>query len=71
MMRVACLPLDSRPCNALFPVQLAHWAGAECVTPQQAEMDDYTVPASFEATRAFLEREMPRAGGGGRDRPGR
>ncbi len=62
MMRVACLPLDSRPCNALFPVQLASWAGAECVTPQQAEMDDYTVPASFEAARAFLEREMPRAG---------
>ena len=61
MMRVLCLPLDSRPCNALFPAQLARWAGGECALPRPEEMDDFTRPAPFEATRAFLERELPRA----------
>lgn len=60
-MRVVCLPLDSRPCSALFPVQLAHWCGDECITPRPDEMDDFTRPAPFDATRAFLERELPRA----------
>ena len=61
MMRVVCLPLDSRPCNALFPAQLARWCGGECVMPLPEEMDDFTRPASFDAARAFLERTLPRA----------
>ena len=60
-MRALCLPLDSRPCNALFPAQLAAWCGDECILPRPDEMDDFTRPASFEATRGFLERELPRA----------
>ena len=60
-MRVLCLPLDSRPCNALFPAQLAAWRGDECLLPRPDEMDAFTRPASFKATRAFLERELPRA----------
>ncbi|MBR4443999.1 MAG: DUF4127 family protein [Clostridia bacterium] len=60
-MRVVCLPLDSRPCNLLFPQQLARWCGDVCAVPDASEMDDFTRPASFESTRAFLERELPGA----------
>ncbi|MBR0463983.1 MAG: DUF4127 family protein [Clostridia bacterium] len=58
-MRICCLPLDGRPCNALFPVQYAAFCGAECVVPRPEEMDSFTSPALFEKTRAFLERELP------------
>jgi len=60
-MRVVCLPLDSRPCCARFPAQLAQWCGVACVTPPPSEMDDFTRPAPFSASRAFLERELPGA----------
>jgi len=60
-MRIVHLPLDSRPCNMLFPVQLAAWCGHECMIPQQHEMDDFTVPAAFEATKTFLWRAAPQA----------
>lgn len=60
-MRIAHLPLDSRPCNVLFPVQLAAWCGHECLIPQPDEMDHFTIPASFAASRDFLLREMEQA----------
>ena len=58
-MRIVHLPLDSRPCNVLFPVQLAAWCGHECVIPSRNEMDFFAEPASFEASRGFLMREAP------------
>lgn len=60
-MRIAHLPLDSRPCNLLFPVQLAGWCGHECLIPEKHEMDDFTVPAPFEKSEAFLRRVAPQA----------
>ncbi len=51
-MKIAHLPLDSRPCNVLFPGQLAAWCGHECVIPE--EMDYFTTPAPFESSRNFL-----------------
>ena len=60
-MRIAYLPLDSRPCNSLFPVQLAAWCGHKCLIPEKQEMDDFTVPAPFEASEAFLWRTAPQA----------
>lgn len=56
-MRIVHLPLDSRPCNVLFPGQLAAFAGHECVIPPAADMDDFTTPAPFERTADFLLRE--------------
>lgn len=55
-MRIAHLPLDSRPCNALFPGQLAAWCGHECITPRADEMDRFTRPAAYEDSAAFLSR---------------
>jgi len=55
-MKIVHLPLDSRPCNVLFPGQLAAWCGHECVIP--SEMDFFTAPASFESSRDFLLREI-------------
>ena len=60
-MRIVHLPLDSRPCNVLFPVQLAAWCGHECVIPSRDEMDLFAAPASFDDSRRFLLREAPRA----------
>ncbi len=60
-MRIAYLPLDSRPCNSLFPVQLAQWCGHDCLIPEAHEMDDFTIPAPFEATEAFLWRAASQA----------
>ena len=51
-MKIYHLPLDSRPCNLIFPVQLAQWCGHECVVPE--EMDWFTRPASAQSSRAFL-----------------
>ena len=51
-MKIAHLPLDSRPCNVLFPGQLAAWCGHQCLIPQK--MDYFTKPAAFEASRDFL-----------------
>ena len=55
-MKIVHLPLDSRPCNLLFPGQLAAWCGHECAVPP--EMDFFTSPASFESSRDFLLREI-------------
>ena len=60
-MRIVYLPLDSRPCNLLFPVQLASWCGHECLVPETGEMDDFIKPAPLEATAAFLWRTAPKA----------
>lgn len=60
-MRIFHLPLDSRPCNALFPGQLAAWCGHACITPAAQEMDWFTRPAPFEHTRAFLLRAAQEA----------
>ena len=60
-MRIVHLPLDSRPCNVLFPVQFAQWCGHECIIPQMGDMDHFTAPASFEASRSFLLREVQTA----------
>jgi len=58
-MKIAHLPLDSRPCNILFPGQLAARCGHECLIPD--EMDDFTIPASFESSRNFLLRAAKEA----------
>jgi len=53
-MRVVHLPLDSRPCNVLFPVQLAQWSGHECLIPSPEKMDHFTQEADCQDSRDFL-----------------
>ncbi|MBQ7488598.1 MAG: DUF4127 family protein [Clostridia bacterium] len=60
-MKVLYLPLDSRPCNYVFPVQMARWSGAECAVPPLEMMDHFTKPGNWEAIRGFLEQEMENA----------
>ena len=60
-MRLVCLPIDSRPCNTQFVRRITEWAGSELVLPEASLLDDFTRPAPFDASLAFLERELPRA----------
>ena len=57
-MRLAVLPIDSRPCNTQFVHELVRWAGAECVMPPAQAMDDFHRPAPYAMTRQFLETEL-------------
>ena len=57
-MRVVCLPLDSRPPSAVWPVELASWCGDTCVMPRAEEMDRFTRAGDFDAAKNFLEREI-------------
>jgi len=60
-MKIVHLPVDARPCNVLFPGQLAQWCGHECVIPSPDAMDHITVPAPFECSRDFLLNNAPAA----------
>ncbi len=60
-MKILYLPLDSRPCNYVFPVQMARWAGAECIVPPPDIMDHFTTPSDGEKIRAFLEARIGEA----------
>ena len=59
MTRLCALPLDSRPCSALFPLEFARWCGCELTMPRPDEMDHFTTPASLGMSRAFIERAAP------------
>ncbi len=58
---IAYLPLDSRPCNALFPVQLAAMCGAEVLTPPQSALDWFDRPSAFPDKKTFLIKAAERA----------
>mgnify|MGYP002626183683 CR=1 FL=1 len=59
MMRIVCLPIDSRPCCTQFIKSLVSWAGSEVIFPRKEEMDDFKRRAAYDDNRAFLERELP------------
>lgn len=54
-MRIGYLPLDSRPCNYRWPVELAQWCGHDCIVPGKHLMDWFYNPAQYEGSKAFLE----------------
>ncbi len=60
-MKIVHLPLDSRPCNVLFPVQLAQWCGHECVIPPKEKMDHFATAAHYEDSRTFLMENAAKA----------
>lgn len=53
-MKIAYLPLDSRPCNVRFPVQLAEMAGLQVVTPPPEMLDYFRTPSDYETLSQWL-----------------
>lgn len=53
-MKVLFLPVDSRPCNRLFPKQLLEWCGVECILPPEDVMDHFTRPSDWAGIQQFL-----------------
>lgn len=58
-MRIALLPLDSRPCNLDFPCKLACLAGTDIVTPPKQILDYFIQPANLHEIRAWLLDNAP------------
>lgn len=52
---LALLPLDDRPCNRLFPVQLARIAGQTLLTPPRELLGRFNTPGQPAALQAWLE----------------
>ncbi len=61
MKKLVYLPLDERPCNALFAPALFNGADIKVVTPEV--LGDKKTPASFEAIEQFLRDECRDADG--------
>lgn len=60
-MKIACLPLDSRPCNLDFLSELADHAGYRVLLPDT--MDEYTRPSSYASSHDFLMKAGKKADG--------
>lgn len=60
MQNMLYLPLDSRPCNLRFPVQLLACAGVTCTEPPVSMLDCFTRPSDLEAVRDFLAQQAPK-----------
>jgi len=51
---LALVPLDDRPCNRLFPVQLAEIVGLELVLPPRELLGWFTTPGDCDGVAAWL-----------------
>ena len=60
-MRILYLPLDSRPCNYLWPQRLLSGTPHEVIAPPEEIMDYFRRPADTEGLRAFIREQLPRA----------
>jgi hypothetical protein len=52
---LALIPLDDRPCNRLFPAQLAEIVALELVTPPRELLGWFTTPGNCEALARWLQ----------------
>jgi hypothetical protein len=52
---LALVPLDDRPCNRLFPAQLAEIAGLELVLPPREMLGWFTTPGNCDGLAAWLQ----------------
>lgn len=57
MTRIVYLPLDERPCNALFPKQIAQLSDLEFTSPTSSILGKKKLPASHEQVINWLEIE--------------
>lgn len=53
-MKIALLPLDSRPCNLVFPVKLAGLGNADILTPPEDKLDYFVRPADYGGIKEWL-----------------
>ncbi len=53
-MKYIYVPIDNRPCNNLFPVQLAKLQDIDVVTPPTEIMDDFTTPCDYDKLKKWL-----------------
>lgn len=53
-MKYLYLPIDNRPCNNLFPAQLAQLQGIELIMPPEQIMDDFKRPSHYDGLRQWL-----------------
>lgn len=53
-MKIAYLPIDSRPCNLDFPRKLACLAGVNIITPPSSVLDYFTYPANLDGVKKWL-----------------
>ncbi len=60
-MKIAVLPLDSRPCTSLFAPQLCKLAGAEVFTPPREILGFFKQPSDQAKIIAWLEGIAPHA----------
>lgn len=56
-MRMALLPLDSRPCNRIFPVRLSNIKHVELITPPVEILDNFTTAALFENIEGWVREQ--------------
>jgi hypothetical protein len=56
-LRLALVPLDSRPCNTQYPLLLNQAAGASLETPPQTLLGDLTAPADSDALLRWLDEQ--------------
>lgn len=57
------LPLDGRPCNARFPLELAGLIGQQLRSPEPELLGDAKVPARRDRLHAWAERHLEQAQG--------
>lgn len=53
-MKYIYVPVDSRPCNNLFPCQLANLQGVELLMPPRDIMDDFINPSKYKELSQWL-----------------
>ena len=54
MKKIVLLPLDERPCNYLYPLQMFNNDDIKLVLPSMDIMGDKKTPANHEALEEFL-----------------
>ncbi|MEG0691470.1 MAG: DUF4127 family protein [Oscillospiraceae bacterium] len=53
-MKYIYVPVDNRPCNNLFPIQLAKLQNIDLIVPPTDIMDDFTAPSDYERLIKWL-----------------
>lgn len=53
-MKYVYVPIDSRACNNLFPLQLAKLQGIDVLAPPKEIMDDFMIPTDYDRLKTWL-----------------
>lgn len=58
-MKLLLVPLDSRPCNYIFPVQLGNLQNVTVITPPIEVIGTYTTPCNYPQLKAWFVENAP------------